>query len=213
MAVGAVLAGIALVAGTRPALACSCAAPGSPASEVERHDAVFVGRAVEALDADGIEPRFQGSAVAYTFEVSAVYRGELATTQQVGTNGPGASCGYEFEVGRDYLVFAHTMQEAWRESARTVPAGELLTGYCTPTVPVEEVDLATLPPPGAPEPGEHRYLAAASLVERVLPGSADHRSPAEWAVVTAMVAIPLAIAVVVGVRTSRRRSRAAGVPR
>jgi hypothetical protein len=44
--------------------------------------------------------------VRVTFRVSKVWKGPISATLAVTTARSGASCGYEFESGRDYLVYA-----------------------------------------------------------------------------------------------------------
>jgi Carboxypeptidase regulatory-like domain len=106
--------------------ACSCAGPGAPCAEAWRADAVFVGNVVSISSTAGrrvelavIEP-FRG------FQLSQVI---------VETGAGGGDCGYPFEIGQSYLVYAH----------RT-PEGHLTTSICSRTRPARAAteDLAYL---------------------------------------------------------------------
>jgi hypothetical protein len=55
------------------------------------------------------------------------FAGSRGPLVRVSTHSPALDCGYWFEPGETYLVFA------WRE-----PQGHLATGICTPTAPVRE---------------------------------------------------------------------------
>lgn len=172
-AVAATLTGALLVSETGVALACSCAlVPQQLADQVPDYDAVFVGRVVESLDADGTAREFRGPPAAFTFEVSAVHRGEVAQVQQIGTAESLGACGYEFLPGEDYAVFAVT---AGRMGPLTphVPDDGLVASICSPTAPVDEVAVETLPPASDPMPGEDRFLGQATLLDRIVPDDGD----------------------------------------
>jgi hypothetical protein len=70
-----------------------------------------------------------------SFNVSRRYRGARKQHVQVETGLGGGDCGFAFEIGKQYLVYAHTGD-----------SGGLSTGICTATAPLEEsrVDLAYL---------------------------------------------------------------------
>lgn len=97
------LAAVALSIGLnltpRPAYACICAPPASDTAAAERADLVFVGvLADQKIDADTLVRTLD-------FEVSAVYKGEVAEEERVisgGSNG----CGYEPDGAGPHLVFA-----------------------------------------------------------------------------------------------------------
>ncbi|HEY7478399.1 MAG TPA: hypothetical protein VIB62_09190 [Actinomycetota bacterium] len=87
------IAGIGVIAGANPCLACSCAST-RPAEVLADADAAFVGRAVET--------RVDDEGTTQVFEVDGVYRGELGPTvevwAQIGT-GVVDSCAVTFPEG------------------------------------------------------------------------------------------------------------------
>ena len=84
----------------RPAHACSCVPDLQP--DDPRWNAVFLGRAIEFRDSgDRSTP---GPAISVTFDVVQVWRGDIKHKQEVVTSGSSASCGYDFENGKQYLV-------------------------------------------------------------------------------------------------------------
>ncbi len=101
---------------------------GSPAPA----DAVFTGTAIARQDVPSGARSAQH--LDWTFAVDEVRKGPVATARQVVRSGAhGASCGYGFEVGGRYVVYA------------TVVEDRLFTGLCTGTAPVaaQEVPAAT----------------------------------------------------------------------
>lgn len=135
-----------------PALACSCAPPGAPDAEMEKSAAVFSGR-VTAVEAPGPVGGVISSAdrVKYTFQVSKVWKGPVAPMINVSSARDSASCGYEFQIGEEYLVYATEAQ------------GALTSSLCSRTQPLvrAEEDLQVL---GAgqipPEPERPSVLAS-----------------------------------------------------
>jgi len=123
----------------RAATACSCADPGPPCRALPRSDAVFVGKVAEITEVDTDPPR-DGSVrrpqrrvrlvVEESFRGAGVERGgALEVTTGLG----GGDCGYGFEAGQRYLVYAEH------------PTGGdgLYTGICSRTRPLSDaaVDL------------------------------------------------------------------------
>lgn len=96
---------LALTGWSQQAFACSCAPPGSPSEELERSTAVFSGRVVGMEVPSG---RIVSSAdpVAVTFEVYTVWEGPRSDRVTVTTARWSLSCGYPFEAGKEYLVYA-----------------------------------------------------------------------------------------------------------
>ncbi len=100
------------------AYACSCLPPGTPQEELGRSDAVFAGKVVALsgrVDAGAAE------SVDVTFEVSRVWKGAESRTVLLKTPGSSASCGFNFEQGQEYVVYA-SQQE-----------GNLTAGLCSRT--------------------------------------------------------------------------------
>jgi hypothetical protein len=83
-----------------------------------------VGDVVPAIidDFDHEEP-----AIVATLDVSRSYRGDQSKHVQVRTGLGGGDCGFDFETGREYLVYAFKDE-----------TGELSTGICSATAPLEQ---------------------------------------------------------------------------
>ncbi|MFD0891410.1 hypothetical protein ACFQ08_43255, partial [Streptosporangium algeriense] len=118
------LLAVAVVALPGTACACSCA-PLKPAEQVGNASVVFTGTVLAS------RPAKTGSSVpapvVYTFKADQVYKGQALTEYQVTTNADSAACGYNFEQGARYLVFASS-----RESGMipTEPGLPLHTALC-----------------------------------------------------------------------------------
>jgi hypothetical protein len=118
------LVGLIFVVGGQPALACSCAQSSKP-QLVERAGVIFTGEAktfartwnfTRGCSVSSADP------VTFSFEVRTVYKGDVPKNVDVHTVVSGASCGYEFETGKLYTVFASLIE------------GRLETNLCGGTV-------------------------------------------------------------------------------
>lgn len=98
---------VVLVAGMTSA--CSCTLP-EPASEAfDNADAVFVGT-VTNIGSPSVGSDIWG-ANSITFEPSRVFKGQSTSELTIQTWKDTAGCGYPFEEGKEYLVYAqHTAQ-------------------------------------------------------------------------------------------------------
>src|SRR5678816_2560454 len=128
-------------------IACSCIGSQPTCQATWQAHAVFVGQVVGITD---VQPATRPDSPAalfdrrrVSFKVSEVFRGDVGASVIIRTGLGGGDCGYAFEVGSSYLVYAHQ-----------VPTGELTTGICSRTRPVSEAvdDLAYLRGP-ARQPG------------------------------------------------------------
>ncbi len=79
--------------------ACSCAAPGQPAIELENATAVFAGR-VLALEVRRGPTISSADPVKVKFQVQEMWKGPVQNQLVVTTSRSGASCGYAFEQGQ-----------------------------------------------------------------------------------------------------------------
>ena len=110
-----------------PVLSCSCEPPGPPLEELAVRDAVFAGRVVEIVekiaDTEDLSIPFERSSedLWIHFELSAVWKGELRKDVAIRTGADDAQCGYYFELGEQYLVYASSWQ------------GDLYAGICSRT--------------------------------------------------------------------------------
>jgi hypothetical protein len=130
------VAAVALVAFALLALlpdcasACSCAgylaAPQERAQRaLKESTAVFSGQVVNIGTG---EPggAWRPATVTVSFQVSEVWKGPQPETLEVSTPRDGASCGYPFKEGQEYLVYAYGKEELFKVSlcSETKPLSE-----------------------------------------------------------------------------------------
>jgi hypothetical protein len=114
-----------LFAHPSPVFACSCSMPGPPAVELGQAAAVFQGKVLSMVDLQnplasllnrvrswmGLAPDtslyLQGYGYRVTFAVSSSWKGVTTTVVQVTTGYATGDCGYPFQVGTDYMIYAH----------------------------------------------------------------------------------------------------------
>jgi hypothetical protein len=85
------------------ALACSCVPPPPPVDALAQSDAVFVGTVLKIED--GTDNR------SVTFRVTRYWKGIDAFVVTVSTGFNDGDCGYPFQEGKPYLVYAHGEKE------------------------------------------------------------------------------------------------------
>jgi hypothetical protein len=104
-------------------IACSCLQPLSPNEAVDKAVAVFVGRVVlgevrefTLKGPNGKDIQYQRRN--YRFQVEEVIKGSLGRTVEVHTGIDSAQCGYSFDIGNEYLVYAHgpSTKDLWISS-------------------------------------------------------------------------------------------------
>ena len=101
------LVGASLMMAPGPALACSCVRPGTPSEELAKSAVVFAGKALSVREYErkgdivsGMDP------TTVEFEVSRIWKGDSYQTVYLATARSGASCGFTFVEGEDYLVYS-----------------------------------------------------------------------------------------------------------
>ncbi len=109
--------------------ACSCVATPPPRQALREAKAVFVGEVIskeifEVTDKFGTHP-----VVRVKLAVSRMWKGIEGTEAIVHTSGYGPACGYHFEKGKKYLVYAYS--DRWK-------LGVLETGICNRTREIED---------------------------------------------------------------------------
>lgn len=135
--------------------ACSCAKPPAVKEELNRRTAVFAGKVTQVEKPASKLIQSSAEPVKITFEVSAVWKGELKSKTAVYTAMSSASCGYEnFQVHTEYIVFA------------TGTPDRLETSICTRTKPLasaweERAVLGTGAAPLSTTPGPATEAASA----------------------------------------------------
>ena len=88
--------------------ACSCAMPGTPSEEIDKFDAVFAGRVVSIEHSfDPSKTPVHGDHTTIGFNVSAVWKGAVSRDMDVTTPPTGGACGFVFEEGEEYIVYAY----------------------------------------------------------------------------------------------------------
>ena len=119
LSIGAVL----LIA--KLAHACSCEPPPPPLASLERAGVVFVGEVVDIELRD--TGRF-GNMYYVNLRVSTAFKGVVSKEVTVITKtDDGATCGYVFEVGEEYLVYGDI------ENVNTYELGYPSVGICSRT--------------------------------------------------------------------------------
>ncbi|WP_277813381.1 hypothetical protein [Geobacillus sp. CAMR5420] len=105
--------------------ACSCVPPRSPSEEFTKSDAVFSGKVVRIYETTRKEPEIRERVPkrAVVFSVNRTWKGVNETHVVVYTGFHEADCGYPFEVGKEYLVYAYDDTD-W------------VTGICSLTKPL-----------------------------------------------------------------------------
>lgn len=106
-----VLVALAVPVVASPCWACSCATSGNAEQDrrdqAERADLVFTGVAKGQRVIDEGDPEYQGDeSIGTRFRVGRTYKGHPGRWVTVSTTANEASCGYNFEVGKRYTVFA-----------------------------------------------------------------------------------------------------------
>ena len=96
-----------------PCWACSCA-PSSRREHAKRADLVFTGIAKSERVIDEGDPEFEGDETIGTrFRVGKTYKGHPGGWVTIGTPANEAACGYDFEMGDRYTVFAYDEKDGY----------------------------------------------------------------------------------------------------
>ena len=140
---------IALVAQPKSADACSCVMAELP-DKLQGADIVFVGTAIERL-AVKTEGGPLAGPVEFRFSVDRTFKGELGETVDIRTAASSAACGANFEMKKDYVVFASKREDVIGTS---LCSGNQLS---TPELIAQieaELGGSTQPPPDDPPPDD-----------------------------------------------------------
>jgi hypothetical protein len=124
--IGTIGSALSLSLGTAQCgFACSCPPREWSKDVMGKATAVFAGIPVSVYDPNKGPLISSEGPLIYSFVVTHVWRGDVAETLRVTTRRYSASCGYEFELGRHYLVHAGASD------------GSLWTTQCSDNDPVE----------------------------------------------------------------------------
>lgn len=91
---------------------------------------VFVGRLADYAAPPQRAVMSSADPATWTFEVSEVYKGEAARTQEVVSEVSGASCGLEIPHRGEFLVFAELEHPMDSPTGQYVGDGQLYAGLC-----------------------------------------------------------------------------------
>jgi len=108
-------------------LACTCAPPGTPTEELQKSDAVFIGTVIDLTPVN----RDQSGMFLFhkvKLEVKSYWKGVNLGEVTVTTAAQSGMCGFAFEQGSTYLVYAF------------VQGDSLLTNICTRTKRLSEAE-------------------------------------------------------------------------
>ena len=109
------------------AYACTCAETRGVEETLEKSSAVFSGKATKVEEFSSESPETVDALLGLgpvTFEVQEAWKGASGDSVVVYGQGPGVSCGLDFERGETYLVYAYRTD------------GDLGTDYCGRTKPL-----------------------------------------------------------------------------
>ncbi|WP_239696788.1 hypothetical protein [Paenibacillus oryzisoli] len=85
------------------AYACSCAMPQTVEAQFNRSEAVFAGRVLDVNEQRNVNGSMTKAA---RFEVSRIWKGASQSQFIIHTGSGGGDCGFNFEKGKEYLVYA-----------------------------------------------------------------------------------------------------------
>ncbi|TFB14138.1 hypothetical protein E3U55_14590 [Filobacillus milosensis] len=115
--------------------ACTCEEPGTVQEEMNQSSAVFSGKVIEKYDENKDKKTISSNdPIAFVFEVKESWKGINQTQVVVSTARYSGSCGYEFALNNNYLVYAQERN------------GELEVNLCSRTtvLPYADQDLEEL---------------------------------------------------------------------
>ena len=165
----ALVFGALVLAPACPAYACSCIPAAAPLDALAEATAVFEGEVLGIATPDPVEGVFSSAdTVEVTFHVEQVWKGEVAGVTSLFTAASSASCGFEFQTGQSYIVYARSAD------------GQLQASLCSRTRLIEQAgeDMEALgkgaapapyPPPGSepPPPGATPEAAGLSRTQLI----------------------------------------------
>ncbi|RJX40658.1 hypothetical protein D3P09_01170 [Paenibacillus pinisoli] len=166
--------------GPQQASACSCAFPGSVNEAKQNHDVVFDGTVKGKKAPVRLFTKSSADPVTWAFEVHEIWKGKVSPSIEVTSAQSSASCGFEFQEGMRYMVYARNSGDSLEVSLCSRTALYSAAGQ-----DLAELGIGSVPP--APGPG---HPAAASLW---------------WVVWVGLAAILAAAAIIITVQRKKRR--------
>jgi len=152
---------VSVLGATSPASACSLAVPLPTEEEhLARADLVFEGLAVSSRDPNAGAPIISsGDPIFWTFLVEREIKGSTGMQQEVGTARSGATCGFSFQVGIRYRVFADTRNGVFMTGLGSGTRQVSDAPQTTTTTTRPPVATTTVPTTGPAQPSTGRTLA------------------------------------------------------
>ena len=188
------LTGLCFLISTGVANACSCGDAPSPSVALAQSSKVFSGKVVHVSDGGGTErqPALLSGYILVEFEVYSVWKGQAYATMFIETAWWSGSCGVEFYLGQEWLVYSYD-GETTHPCSRTRPL-ELAQAD------LDELGEGQVPVPGTIEP----YQQSGDRIERTRSPAAVADAPTPAAsplqdVIPAWLSLALLIVVVVAV--------------
>ena len=97
--------------------------------DFQQSDLIFTGKVVEVITINKNEWKSSADPIIYKFEVSEIIKGKIQSKIiEVASEMSGASCGYQFKLGRNYLVYS---LKSKRFSKMTKNEFDFATGLCS----------------------------------------------------------------------------------
>lgn len=192
--------------------ACTCASGGGPACEEtwrESVDSIVLGRVLKIEPADramsapagAMSMTMMGGTNAVTVVVEEAYRGTQEKTVRLYTAASSAACGYPFQQGERYLVFASVTKDK-----------KLIVSLCSATKPAKYADedigylrsLPSLPPTATIMGSLWKYTHDPNFKPKFQPSIMDHFRPPEQEYVAMIPASGATVVVKGGDGTTHR---------
>lgn len=97
--------------------ACNCAI-NSVEAEYENSSAIFSGKVIQLIDENKNKKLIStGDQITVILEVQEVWKGVNESQIMLHTVRSSASCGYEFEIGKEYLIYATEREQGFHVSS------------------------------------------------------------------------------------------------
>ena len=129
--------------------ACTCIGESTVKNELKETDAVFVGTIIESQEIriyDTLSPNttIHRIKMKYTIVVETIYKGrQLSDTAYIFTGNGGGDCGFNFQIGQKYIVYAGHLKTADRYNGQVFidKKSAFNTNICTRTREYDEQEI------------------------------------------------------------------------
>lgn len=166
--------------GPEQASACSCAFPGTVNEAKQNNDVVFDGTVKGKKEPVRLFTKSSADPVTWAFEVHEIWKGKVSPSIEVTSAQSSASCGFEFQEGMRYIVYARNSGDSLEVSLCSRTALHSAAGQ-----DLAELGIGSVPP--QPGPGD---ATATSLW---------------WVVWVGLATILAAAAIIITIQRKKRR--------